>query len=281
MKRALKKSYPGLYKKLGMGRVVLVRLRARFQRFMANIYERAMNEKTCLFPIETQNGWSGVIITDGKSNNLLCQAIGSMMRELEGTPFEIIVVGPPRLAREAFMAEVRHVPYRELNLASGWITKKKNMGVALARYDKVVLTHDYLAFEPGWKKGFDEFGSDFDVCMNRIINTDGTRWKDWIKFNFSNMKFALIPYDAKRTEHQYISGTYFAVKRNFYAENPLDEKLRWGEGEDAEWSRRIILITAFQMNTGSAVKLLRHKPLPAGLEENEQKIKEKLSHPQS
>jgi hypothetical protein len=176
---------------------------------------------------------------------------------------------------------VRHVPYRELNLASGWITKKKNMGVAAARYDKVALAHDYLALEPGWKKGYDEFGSDFDVCMNRIINTDGTRWKDWIKFDVSNMKFALIPYDAKRTEHQYISGTYFVVKRNFYAKSPLDEKLRWGEGEDAEWSRRIILVNEFQMDARSAVRLLRFKPLPAGLEENGRKVKEKLAQPQS
>ncbi|MBI3442664.1 MAG: hypothetical protein HY007_02770 [Candidatus Sungbacteria bacterium] len=281
MKRALKKKYPGLYEKLGMGRVFLVRLRASLLRFVSQRYENIINPKTNLLPIDVKVGWSIVIITDGKSNNLLQQAIQSMTRELKGTPFEIIVVGPPRLAREAFMAGVRHVPYRELNLASGWITKKKNMGVALARYDKVVLTHDYLALEPGWKKGFDEFGSDFDVCMNRIINTDGARWKDWIKFDVSTMKFALIPYDAKHTEHQYISGTYFAVKRNFYAENPLDENLRWGEGEDAEWSRRIIPITEFHMNTGSVVKLLRYKPLPPGLEENGQKIKEKPAHQRS
>ncbi|OGF26070.1 hypothetical protein A2303_04695 [Candidatus Falkowbacteria bacterium RIFOXYB2_FULL_47_14] len=206
------------------------------------------------------NGWSIVITTGGQAPDYLLKLISSAERELSGTPHEVIVVGPKNLNIQIKpQSNIRHLIYRELRWSPGWITRKKNLGVASTRFDKIVVCHDYVHFLPGWKKGFDKFGENFDVCMNIILNNDGSRFRDWITWDYPNIGVGLLPYHAECTPYQIISGTYFVAKRNFYLNNPLNEKLRWGEGEDVEWSRRIRKITKFKLNTYSKTGLLKQK----------------------
>jgi hypothetical protein len=42
-------------------------------------------------------------------------------------------------------------------------------------------------------------------------------------------------------------------------ENMLNEKLKWGQGEDVEWSIRVRKITNFEINERSLVKLMKYK----------------------
>jgi hypothetical protein len=37
----------------------------------------------------------------------------------------------------------------------------------------------------------------------------------------------------------YVSGSVMIVRKEFMLDNPLDENLGWGEGEDVEWSLRV------------------------------------------
>lgn len=255
-------------------------MRTVLSRIISDRYESVANPSSIVKKIETKSGWSVVIITAGKANELLSEVIKSALDELKGTPFEIIVVGPASIQGLNPDSHVRYIPYCELNISPGWITKKKNLGVASAVYDKVVVTHDYLAFESGWKKGFDEFGSDFDVCMNKIINTDRTRYVDWITADFPGVGQGSLPYDVEDTKHQYISGTYMVVKRDFYLQYPFNEKYRWSQAEDVYWSYETREATVYKMNTKSSVRLLKYKPLPSlpfgTWEENTEKLKKEL-----
>jgi hypothetical protein len=52
-------------------------------------------------------------------------------------------------------------------------------------------------------------------------------------------------------------------KKHVMQQQPLDESLGWGEGEDAEWSKRILLKYEYKMNTYSSVMLLKNKRLSA------------------
>jgi hypothetical protein len=45
--------------------------------------------------------------------------------------------------------------------------------------------------------------------------------------------------DWSQTQHMYISGGFFMVKRHVMIEEPLDESLGWNEEEDVEWSYRV------------------------------------------
>jgi len=57
----------------------------------------------------------------------------------------------------------------------------------------------------------------------------------------------------------YISGAYWVAKKKFMLENVLNEKLKWGQGEDVEWSIRVRKITNFVINERSIVKLMKYK----------------------
>jgi hypothetical protein len=123
----------------------------------------------------------------------------------------------------------------------------------------VAVFHDYLLFEPGWKDGWDKFGDDWEVALNPIQDYDGSRMLDWAAWDYPGMGPGFLPYTTEITRYQYISGAYFAVKRDFYLDNQLDDHYRWGEGEDVEWSKRIRQKTTFKLNPHSLVKSAKLK----------------------
>ena len=49
------------------------------------------------------------------------------------------------------------------------------------------------------------------------------------------------------------------MKKDFFIRNLLDEKLRWGEGEDFEWSKRVREKANIVFNNNSCVSYLKDK----------------------
>ena len=161
------------------------------------------------------SGWSVVVVTDGKSPESLEKLIKSVDSELHDVPSEIIVVGRNSLPLNFKpIMEVRHIPYKELGLSPGWITFKKNIGAKVSKYDKLVMCHDYVYFMPGWKAGFDKFGYDFDVCMNKITDFEGERHLDWVA-NIPGIGKGLLPYHTEFTKYQYGSFELFIFAIRF------------------------------------------------------------------
>lgn len=241
---------------------------------------RYYNQKQKNNPIIS--GWSVVVVTDGKSNKLLENLIKSIDSELKEIPSEIIIVGPKNIKLSYNPnIELRYVFYKELGLwCPGWITFKKNLGVMFSKYDKIVVCHDYINLEPGWKSGFDKFGDNFDICVNKILNLDGVRNRDWITWDYPGIGVGLLPYHAECTKYQIISGAYFVIKRKFFMDNLLDEKLRWGEGEDVEWSKRIRNKTTFKFNPHSIVSFSKmKKSLPKNWQEGTRLLEKEFPPP--
>ena len=165
-----------------------------------------------------------------------------------------------------------------------WITVKKNIITKNAKYENIVFIHDYVEFLDDWYEGFLKFGEDWDICMNVFLNLDGSRFRDWCAFddpdlcikgpNFRvkdgnivggpDQRIVLVPYDYKKTNHMYISGTYWVAKKKVMLEEPLDEnRWGWGQQEDVEWSQRVRDKYKYVMNTYSTVKSLKEKKLQA------------------
>ena len=129
--------------------------------------------------------------------------------------------------------------------------------------------HDYIILHKNWYKGFLKFGNDFEIAMNKIYNKDNKRLRDWCLWtdngnfvdNIVNPKLrCLLPYNVENlNEFMYISGTYWVAKRKLMEENPLNENLLWGQGEDVEWSKRVRNIYSFKMNKHSKVLSLKQK----------------------
>jgi hypothetical protein len=176
--------------------------------------------------------------------------------------YEVVVVGGEAVSR----SRTRHVPFDESQKPK-WITRKKNIVTESASYENVVYMHDYLALEPGWYEGWLRFGDGFKACMNRILNADGTRFRDWCLAPDETARPArkragmltkqnILPYcEGSLSKFMYFSGSYWVAKRAVMREFPLDERLCWGEREDVVWSHQFRNKYDFSMNQMPAVRV--------------------------
>jgi hypothetical protein len=202
------------------------------------------------------------IITNGKNDNLIRKTINSI-RQQNIPGYEIIIVGNSSLQAE----DVLIIRFDE-NSKKNWITKKKNLITKAAAFENVVYMHDYICPGPDWYNGFVRFGNNFDVCMTKIKNLNGERYRDWsidvmasIAHIVGDQKYSrLLPYkDLGLSKIMYISGAYWVAKKDIMMAFPLKEELSWGEAEDIEWSHRIRRHINFSINPHSTVHLLKHK----------------------
>lgn len=203
------------------------------------------------------------IITSGTSDETINIVIDSI--EKQNIPeYQILVVGNSHVSRDNTFI----IPFDE-EIRSGWITRKKNLITINARYENIVYTHDYVVFEDDWYQGFLLFGEDFKICMNKFVNPDYSRFRDWVIWphndNFMDSivlpnRECLLPYDMTHlSKYQYISGTYWVAKKQVMEECPLDESLCWGQGEDVVWSKKSRIKYGFTMNQYSTVRALKFK----------------------
>lgn len=235
----------------------------------------------------THIGWSFCIVNVPGNERVLYNSLENLFSEIGNSPCEVIVVGStclntryykdvkfihfdeevfqPNLKRKSILKALRAKSIYPLLFREGAICHKKNLAAKIAKFNKLCIMHDYISIMPGWLSGYKSFGEDWDVAMNVIFNSDGSRHRDWLSWDhpFLTKKkngegACLLPYDLY-TKYMYMPGQYFCVKRKFFLMNKLDEKLFWGEGEDVEWSFRVREKTRFRMNTSSAVKYLKFK----------------------
>lgn len=225
------------------------------------------------------NAWSFCIITSGSEDVSLREVVDSIQYEFADHPYEIIIVGNTGIISDN--EKLKIIPFDEevfnFNLSNflknifklrlkkslyrtGWITRKKNLSVELAKYENICVMHDYVKLKPGWLNGFEQFTDDWMVCTTKVFNKDGSRHRDWMTWDYPNIGATLLPYHV-HVPYMYLSGTVFCVKKKFYLANPLNERLFWGEAEDVEWSCRVRKLTHFKINTESSVTYTKLKPL--------------------
>lgn len=214
------------------------------------------------------------IITNGNNDIYLEQIIKSIKNQ-NIPKYEIIVVG-----KTSIKNNIINIPFNE-DIKKDWISRKKNIIAQTAKYDILVIMHDYYQLLPNWYKGFMEFGEDWDICMTIIENTDSTRYRDWVSWNDPEIgklsgfiwhengvpwasgthhsPIAIVPYTYDKTENLYIDGGYWVCKKHVMIEQPIDETRLRGQGEDVEWSKRVRGLYKYVINTHSKVKLLKYK----------------------
>lgn len=194
------------------------------------------------------------IVTDGSCRDRIGTMIESIRHEVP--THEIIVVGGDPIAGTI------HIPHDESAGIPMWLAYKKNRITATAKYDSIVYMHDYIALEPGWYRGFVEFGNDWLLCMTPILDITGERYRDWVLDpSAANTRDCLLPYDViDLSYYMYFSGAYWVAKKSVMQQFPLDESLDDSvgqRGEDIIWSRSLNTNHPFTINPLSKVKLLK------------------------
>jgi predicted transcriptional regulator len=213
------------------------------------------------------------IITNGSCDNYIQEIIKSIEKN-EIPIYEIIIVGNTRIESTK---NIQTFVFDE-GMKENWITRKKNIIVEQAKYENIVLLHDYVKINDGWYKGFLKFGSNYDWCITPICNLNGNRFRDYTLFphkvDFLNLHYSpvdidnyfnnacLLPYDfvnnEKTNKYMYISGAYYIIKKNIASKHVLDETLVHYGGEDVEYSKRLhengIIIKCNQWSSVSFMK---------------------------
>jgi hypothetical protein len=206
--------------------------------------------------------WTFAIITSPQSNQYLHQIVDSIEQQnIPDRDYEIIQVGADPIDRK----NLKHIPFDE-NIKAGWITRKKNLAAQNAKFQNISLLHDYIVFDSQWYKNFQKFGDFWDICMNRVEDKFGKRYRDWLSFE----PLEFLPYEVENQTHRmYFSGTFINIKRDYLLLHPFNEHLTWGMAEDIEISFRMRNSGwNYRMNPQSIVRLLKdHKCFPKSPEE--------------
>jgi hypothetical protein len=199
------------------------------------------------------------IITGGGAENRIHRIIDSI--EEQNIPnYEVVIIGSCVLERKNTII----VSFDD-SQKQGWITRKKNLITKYASYENVMYMHDYFELQPGWYEGQLKSGNDYSIRMDRVLNPDGSRYRDWVLWCHNGVeldnilgKNTLIPYDLTHlSRYMYISGSYWIAKKEVMEDVPLNENVLQNEGEDVEWSMRAREKYEFNMNPHSAVKSLK------------------------
>jgi len=217
--------------------------------------------------------WTFGIITDGKQDELLGQAIQSISREVPNA--QLIIVGGSD-NWQGMMDDYKFIDFHDRK-GWGWLTRKKNLIAQNAKYENICIMHDYVILEDGWYDAVKDFGDKWLTCMHCVLNANYVRYRDWcvisndafmdppIDKQQPPMKFPgrLLDYDNNTWGRwQYLSGTYFCVKRAVILNVPLDEDRYQNDGEDVQWSRLLYQRygqKVFTMNPHAHVRLLNFK----------------------
>tara|TARA_R110000851_G_scaffold280844_2_gene434227 strand:- start:188 stop:874 length:687 start_codon:yes stop_codon:yes gene_type:complete len=210
--------------------------------------------------MEAKIGFSFCIITD--NSDTACRRIIKMVESIRTQNIEeheILVIGGAGNKFSGDIEGLKKIDFDE-SIKSGWITKKKNDIAKIAKYENLVIMHDYYVLHREWYSGFKKIAIRFegcDLCLNPVCLMDGRRdYTDWVTYDHPiyGMHGSLNYHDESNIKNQYFSGGYFVVKKAFFLKNSLNENLVANQQEDVEWSLRIRETANIIFNPYSYVK---------------------------
>lgn len=147
--------------------------------------------------------------------------------------------------------------YVNMSSEQQFVTNKKNKIAEMAKYQNLVLIHDYYLFDNDWYQGYINFGDDWDVCSNPQYLINGNRhFTDWVTWDHPTLpRWSSLDYDDwSQTKYMYQSGGYMLVKKDFLLDIPFEQNRLWGTAEDVEWSLRMRDKANWKCNKLSKVK---------------------------
>lgn len=204
--------------------------------------------------------WTFAIATNGVSNLYLHNEIVMSIRNtiLNLGRYEIIFCTENDHFKRYYETDTKTF-YIE-NQKSNWITKKKNAMTQGAMCENICFMHDYIKLDEHWYNSYEQFGYDWDVCTNKVIKMDGSRYWDWASLDHPNYGHSLIPYEEQSIKaNMYVSGAFFCAKRSFMLNHLFNEDLLWGQSEDVEWSLRCRNHWNLKFNNNGIARILKHK----------------------
>jgi hypothetical protein len=186
------------------------------------------------------DNWSFGIITNGKKNEQVRNLISSIIAQ-NILNYEIIICGSFEYCdKEKFpIISIEDVILNDDIRAP--ITIKKNKIAHAAKFQNLVILHDRYLLPNDWYHNMKIYGNYFDLLTMPNIGQNSGRVNDWGQHLGKPSQIYrevnhLLPY-KKWSEGWYTQGGLLIIKKNFYFQNRLDNRLFWGELEDVQFSQ--------------------------------------------
>jgi hypothetical protein len=208
-------------------------------------------------PVPMDGPWSAAIIYSGQASER--EQLALCVQHLRVQPGirdggQLLVCGPPEA--EGDIEALPGVEYLALPtpLQAGrfLVGVKKMSALGALRHERVLVCHTRIALRPGC---LESLPLEFDLITPRVWVQGTTGPLPYLDLGFfDNRSVALhspvpqppIHYDRNYWRMQlgrlypYIDGGLFCVRRSLAVEVPLSDTVAWGEGEDVEWSLRVM-----------------------------------------
>lgn len=184
-------------------------------------------------------GWTFGMLTTGTRLEHVQRFVESIEATCAG-PYEILVVSPIDLGDLGRRPGVRVLRFTEHD-DRGWITRKKNLIAAEARYSDLLICHDRFWLSPGFISSFEAWGYAYGLAAVRVQLPDGRRGLDWGVVSSENRVWSgggLLDYRAY-SRYAYNPGGATLIRKAYWREFPWNDNLFWNEHEDVELCRRI------------------------------------------
>lgn len=170
------------------------------------------------------------IITNGKRPKALSTLLSSIRRQ-NIPQFETIISGNWQAD-----GAVVYVPCEDA-AASGHLGLMRNLAVARARFDNVVVLDDDMLLAPGWYQALCAYRRPFDILTSQVRLPDGGRY--WDHATIGGPRGHIILADGEFDENVYMTGGGAWVMTRQVARSVVwDESRAFYEGEDVDFSRR-------------------------------------------
>lgn len=185
------------------------------------------------------------IKTNLKSEPKLLLTICSILaQKMPENHFEILITGNCTFKHnlKSLSKNIRLIPDK-ISADQGKLAQMMNTLCHKAHFENIVLMDDDIVLTDGWidslKNFLEDKRQDWDALAFPIRNTDGTRFWDWAIHHHISGQSHLIPTDIKDPDI-YISGGMAAVKKKVWDKIRWNSELGFYEGEDVDWSKRLI-----------------------------------------
>jgi glycosyltransferase involved in cell wall biosynthesis len=184
-------------------------------------------------------GWTFGMLTSGTRLANVVRFIESIEASCH-EPYEVLIVAPTPLPDLAAHPHVRVIVFTEHD-DLGWITRKKNLIGAEARFSDILVCHDRFSLDPEFIRDMRGWGFSYGLAAPRVRLPDGRRGLDWAVVSSQNQVWSnggLLDYRAY-SQYAYNPGGATLIRKAFWRDFPWNENLFWNEHEDVELCRRI------------------------------------------
>lgn len=199
--------------------------------------------------------WSAIVMFSGSDSERphLEKSIEALIAQPELAEGGEIIVCGPELGRGAVcgMRGVRYASLETPEKAGRFLVgKKKNLAIAQARNERVLVCHTRITLRPGCLAALPE---EFDLITPRVWVRGAKSDLAYLDLGFFHGSSIAIHswrpqppvhYDRSywlqklKCAYPYIDGGLFCVRRSMAQSIPMSESIAWGEAEDAEWALR-------------------------------------------